>query len=53
MRRKRILQSIGLGIVFLVLGVLFIFPLYWTVITSFKTSAQVFVEKPVLILDTF
>lgn len=52
MKKKRILQSIGLGAAFLVLGVLFIFPLYWTVITSFKTSSQVFVEKPILILDT-
>lgn len=37
---------------FLILGILFVFPLYWTVLTSFKTSAQVFVEKPILFMDT-
>lgn len=52
MKKKKIVQSFGLLILFLLLGSLFIFPLYWTVITSFKTSAQVFVEKPIFILDT-
>lgn len=52
MKKKRFLQSFGLFILFLLLGSLFIFPLYWTVITSFKTSSQVFVEKPIFILDT-
>lgn len=52
MKKKRFLQSFGLFILFLLLGSLFIFPLYWTVITSFKTSSQVFVEKPIFVLDT-
>ena len=34
------------------LGVLFFFPVYWTIITSFKTKAQVFVERPILWIDT-
>lgn len=52
MKQKRIMQSLGLIILFILLGALFIFPLYWTFITSFKTSAQVFVEKPIFVLDT-
>lgn len=52
MKKKRFLQSFGLFMLFLLLGSLFIFPLYWTVITSFKTSSQVFVEKPIFVLDT-
>lgn len=52
MKKKRFLQSFGLFILFLLLGSLFIFPLYWTVITSFKTTSQVFVEKPIFVLDT-
>ncbi|HHV09644.1 MAG TPA: carbohydrate ABC transporter permease [Clostridiales bacterium] len=34
------------------IGVFFFFPLYWTFITSFKTSSQIFVEKPLFIIDT-
>lgn len=52
MKKKRMIQSVGLAVMFLILGILFIFPLYWTVITSFKTSAQVFVEKPILFMHT-
>lgn len=39
-------------LIFIVLGVFFAFPLYWTILTSFKTSAQVFVEKPIFFMDT-
>lgn len=53
MKKKKFIQSFSLLILFILLGTLFIFPLYWTLITSFKTSAQVFVEKPILVLDTF
>jgi multiple sugar transport system permease protein len=35
-----------------ILGIFFFFPLYWTFITSFKTSSQIFVEKPLFIIDT-
>lgn len=52
MKQKRLVRSFGLLALLILLGSLFIFPLYWTVITSFKTSAQVFVEKPVFIMDT-
>ncbi len=34
------------------IGVFFFFPLYWTVITSVKTSSQIFVEKPIFFTDT-
>ena len=37
----------------IVLGLFFFFPLYWTFITSFKTSSQIFVEKPLFVIDTF
>ena len=46
--KKKILKSAGLLIILLLLGVLFFFPVYWTIITSFKTKAQVFVERPIL-----
>lgn len=52
MKKKRMIQSVGLAVMFLILGILFVFPLYWTVLTSFKTSAQVFVEKPILFMHT-
>lgn len=50
--KKKAIQTIVLLIVFIVLGTLFAFPLYWTILTSFKTSAQVFVEKPIFFMDT-
>ena len=50
--KKKILKSAGLLIILLLLGVLFFFPVYWTIITSFKTKAQVFVERPILWIDT-
>ena len=50
--KKKILKSAGLLIILLLLGVLFFFPVYWTIITSFKTKAQVFVEQPILWIDT-
>ena len=50
--KKKIVKSAGLLIILLLLGVLFFFPVYWTIITSFKTKAQVFVERPVLWIDT-
>lgn len=52
MKKKRTVQSMGLLVIFVLLGILFVFPLYWTVITSFKTSSQVFVEKPIFFLKT-
>lgn len=36
----------------LLLGVVFFFPLYWTLSTSIKTSSQIFVERPVFWSDT-
>ena len=50
--KKKIVKSAGLLIILLLLGVLFFFPVYWTIITSFKTKAQVFVDRPVLWIDT-
>lgn len=50
--KKKIIQTAVLLLIFIVLGVFFAFPLYWTILTSFKTSAQVFVEKPVFFMDT-
>lgn len=52
MKKKRIWQSLGLLILFVIIGTAFFFPLYWTVLTSFKTSAQVFVEKPIFFMST-
>ena len=37
----------------LALGLLFFFPLYWTFMTSFKTTAQIFVEKPIFFTKEF
>lgn len=37
----------------LALGLVFFFPLYWTFLTSFKTSAQIFVEKPIFFIKEF
>lgn len=50
--KKKIIQTIVLLVVLILLAVFFTFPLYWTILTSFKTSAQVFVEKPIFIMDT-
>lgn len=50
--KKKVIQTVILLVIFIVLGVFFAFPLYWTVLTSFKTSAQVFVEKPIFFMDT-
>lgn len=49
---KKIIRSILILIILLLLGVVFFFPVYWTFITSFKLPSQVFVEKPVFIMDT-
>ena len=43
MKKKRMIQSVGLAARFLILGILFVFPLFWAVLTSFKASAPVFV----------
>ena len=37
----------------LALGLLFFFPLYWMFMTSFKTTAQIFVEKPIFFTKEF
>ena len=37
----------------LALGRLFFFPLYWTFMTSLKTTAQIFVEKPIFFTKEF
>lgn len=37
----------------LTLGLLFFFPLYWTFMTSLKTPAQIFVEKPIFFTKEF
>lgn len=52
MKSKRLVRSLGLLIIFILLGSVFVFPLYWTALTSFKTSSQVFVEKPIFIMRT-
>lgn len=51
--KKKIRYAIWILVALVVLGILFFFPLYWTFITSFKTADQIFVEKPLFILDTF
>lgn len=50
--KKKAIQTTVLLIVFVLLGIFFAFPLYWTILTSFKTSAQVFVEEPIFFMDT-
>ncbi len=50
--KKSVTRAILILIGMTVLGVFFFFPLYWTFITSFKTSAQIFVEKPLFFIDT-
>ena len=50
--KKKAIQTLVLLAVLILLGIFFAFPLYWTILTSFKTSAQVFVEKPIFFLDT-
>lgn len=50
--KKKAIQTGVLLVVLILLGIFFAFPLYWTIITSFKTSAQVFVEKPIFFMDT-
>ena len=45
--KKKAIQTLVLLAVLILLGIFFAFPLYWTILTSFKTSAQVFVEKPI------
>lgn len=47
-------KAVGLLILVLmiIIGIFFFFPLYWTVLTSIKTSDQVFVEKPVFFTST-
>ena len=52
MKKKR-LNAIWILLGMIVLGLFFFFPLYWTFITSFKTSSQIFVEKPLFVIDTF
>lgn len=52
MKKKR-LNAIWILLGMIALGLFFFFPLYWTFITSFKTSSQIFVEKPLFIIDTF
>lgn len=50
--KKKGIQTAVLLIIFVLLGIFFAFPLYWTILTSFKTSAQVFVEEPIFFMDT-
>lgn len=50
--KKNTGKIIILLIVFILLGIFFVFPLYWTILTSFKTPSQVFVEKPIFFMDT-
>ena len=50
--KKKAIQTLVLLAVLILLGIFFAFPLYWTILTSFKTSAQVFVEKPIFFMDT-
>lgn len=50
--KKKGIQTTVLLIVFVLLGIFFAFPLYWTILTSYKTSAQVFVEEPIFFMDT-
>lgn len=51
--KKRIRSSIFILLGMTALAIIFFFPLYWTFLTSFKTSSQIFVEKPIFILDVF
>lgn len=51
--KKRIRSSIFILLGMTALAIIFFFPLYWTFLTSFKTSTQIFVEKPIFILDVF
>jgi sorbitol/mannitol transport system permease protein len=50
-RKKRRHNSLTLGIVGWVVGILFFFPVLWMVITSFKTEAQVYTNTPKVIFS--
>ena len=50
--KKKAIQTLVLLAVLILLGIFFAFPLYWTILTAFKTSGQVFVEKPIFFMDT-
>ncbi len=46
--KRNVLITVIVLLVLLFLGILFVFPMYWTFITSFKLKSQIFVEKPIL-----
>lgn len=48
---QKVLARTGMISLLCVIGLFFVFPLYWILITSFKLPAQIFVEKPIFILD--
>lgn len=48
---RRVLTRTGMITLLCGLGIFFVFPLYWILITSFKLPSQIFVEKPIFILD--
>lgn len=49
---RRILKNGATIFALCLLGVIFLFPIYWTLITSFKLPRQIFTETPVFFLDT-
>jgi sorbitol/mannitol transport system permease protein len=50
-RKKRRHNSLTMGIVGWVVGILFFFPVLWMVITSFKTEAQAYTNTPTVIFS--
>lgn len=44
--QKIILEKILVYILLLTIGILFLFPLFWMVVTSFKDEAQLYIPKP-------
>jgi multiple sugar transport system permease protein len=50
-RKVKIFWKIAAAAVLCIIGILFFFPVYWMAVTSFKLPAQVFSEKPILLLD--
>ena len=46
--RKKRGNSITLGIVGWIVGIVFFFPVLWMVLTSFKTEAQAYTNTPSL-----
>ncbi|MEJ2886255.1 carbohydrate ABC transporter permease [Actinomycetospora aeridis] len=50
-RRKRSAANVWLGVVAWVVGIAFFFPVFWMVLTSFKTEADAYTTTPKIIFE--